>query len=300
MSSLKASNNTMNTFKRLVTSPIRYPGGKSAAIGFVCELLPKNTKKIVAPFFGGGSLEIALSQNLGIEVVGYDVFDLLVKYWQVQISHPKLLHKKLVGIPPTREMFSKVKERLKGIWEGKIKASNLEIATLYYFNHNTSYGPQFLGWPSSVYLQDTTYKRVLERVKNFLPGKLQVKCASFEKVIKNHPKDFLFCDPPYIMGDTSKMFKPIYPNANFPVHHKGFNHELLRDLLKKHKGGFILCYNNCKTIRDWYKNFKQSFPVWNYTFGQGETRIGKNREEGSKDNIKMSHEIIIFCPPRML
>jgi DNA adenine methylase len=81
---------------------------------------------------------------------------------------------------------------------------------------------------------------------------------------------------------------------NIPVHHNGFNHELLRDLLKAHKGGFVLSYNNCETIREYYKDFEQIFPTWNYSMGNGETRIGKNREEAGITNSKDSHEILIL------
>ena len=80
---------------------------------------------------------------------------------------------------------------------------------------------------------------------------------------------------------------------NIPVHHRDFPHEKLRDLLKKHKGKFILSYNDCPTIRKYYKGFKHYFPSWQYTMGQGETRIGKNRIEKGDDHIKKSHEIII-------
>jgi hypothetical protein len=31
--------------------------------------------------------------------------------------------------------------------------------------------------------------------------------------------------------------------------------------------------------------------------GQGETRIGQNREE-DQTHIKQSHEIMIYCPPK--
>ena len=93
------------------------------------------------------------------------------------------------------------------------------------------------------------------------------------------------------------MFKAMYPNCNFPIHHKHFNHELFRDMIKEHKGGFLITYNDCSTIREWYKDYKQIFPKWQYTFGQGEKRIGKNREENEEDNVKDSHEIIIVCFP---
>ena len=56
--------------------------------------------------------------------------------------------------------------------------------------------------------------------------------------------DFLFLDPPYYLGEDSKMFKGMYPNCNFAIHHNNFDHELMRDLLKKHKGGFFIT-NNC-------------------------------------------------------
>ena len=63
----------------------------------------------------------------------------------------------------------------------------------------------------------------------------------------------MYCDPPYYIGSDSKMFKGVYPMRNIPVHHKDFPHEKLRDMLKKHKGGFILSYNDCPTIRKYYK-----------------------------------------------
>ena len=67
-------------------------------------------------------------------------------------------------------------------------------------------------------------------------------------------------------------------------------------MLKKHKGGFILSYNDCPTIRKYYKGFKKLYPTWQYTMGQGETRIGKNRIEMGNKHIKNSHEILIFSP----
>ncbi|MCR8966447.1 hypothetical protein [Mycoplasma zalophidermidis] len=81
---------------------------------------------------------------------------------------------------------------------------------------------------------------------------------------------------------------------NIPVHHNGFNHKLLADLLKNHKGGFILSYNDCKTIRELYKDCKIVEVSWQYTMGQGETRIGKNRQEINNSHIKQSSEILII------
>ena len=96
LSSIKSSNlKSQNKYKRVSLSPIRYAGGKTLAVGHVVELLPKNIKKVVSPFFGGGSIEIALTKKLGMQVIGYDIFDILCNYWKFQIEKPDVLYKRL-------------------------------------------------------------------------------------------------------------------------------------------------------------------------------------------------------------
>jgi len=297
---VRSSNpNSQNRYKRVVLSPIRYAGGKSLAVGHVIELLPDNVKRVVSPFFGGGSIEIAMSKELDLEVIGYDIFDILCNYWKFQIEKPKLLYEKLKELKPNKKTFEKIRLILNDIWRKKVKSDPLTLAVYYVYNFNLSYGPGFMGWSSDIYLDETRYKRMIENIRDFDPKNLKLECADFREVIKNHPNDFLYCDPPYYIGKDSKMFKGIYPMRNIPVHHNGFPHEILRDLLKNHKGGFILSYNNCPTIREYYKGFKQFFPSWQYTMGQGETRIGLNRKNGNGSHIKESHEIIILGPPKI-
>ena len=133
----------------------------------------------------------------------------------------------------------------------------------------------------------------LERVKNFNVKNIKVECDSFENVIPLYKNDFLYCDPPYYLGGDSTVFKGLYPQRNFPIHHNNFNHELLKDLLLDHKGGFILSYNDTPTIRDWYKDFEIIELSINYTMGQGETRIGVNRRNKNANHIKETQELLI-------
>ena len=295
---ISSNPNSRNKYKRVALSPIRYAGGKSLAVGHVVELLPDNVKRVVSPFFGGGSIEIAMSKELGLEVIGYDIFDILCNYWKFQIEKLELLYNKLKELKPNKKTFEKIRLILNDVWKKKVKLDPLTLAVYYVYNFNLSYGPGFMGWSSNIYLNDKRYKRMIENIRDFNPKNLKVECADFQEVIKNHPNDFLYCDPPYYLGKDSKMFKGIYPMRNIPVHHNGFPHEVLRDLLKSHKGGFILSYNNCPTIKEYYKQFQQFFPAWQYTMGQGETRIGLNRKNGHGNHIKESHEMIIFCPPK--
>jgi len=293
LKSLRA-NGKKNKYKRYLGSPLRYAGGKSLAVGSILEYLPNNINYIVSPFFGGGSFEIACAKELDIPVKGYDIFDILVNYWNVQIQNPNLLYSRLKEIKPTKDNYQFVKEELKKHWLKEKELDSLTLATYYYFNHNLSYGPGFLGWMSSIYENENRYKTMLNKVRNFNVKNLSIECKSFEEVIPNFSNAFLYLDPPYYLGEDSKMFAGIYPQRNFPIHHKGFNHELLRDLLYSHKGKFILSYNDCPTIREWYKDFKIVNVSWQYTMGQGETRIGKNRLEKQMNHVKDSHEILII------
>ena len=66
----------------------------------------------------------------------------------------------------------------------------------------------------------------------------------------------------------------------------------------KHRGGFVLSYNDCSIIKEWYKDFNRIAPSWQYTFSQGDTRIGENRLRNSNGSyIKKSHELIIWKSP---
>ena len=292
-------------------TPIRYAGGKSRAYDFISSYIPfwPRPKKIISPFMGGGSLEVKWAHEMGIQVEAFDVFDVLTNYWQHQIHHPKRLYDILKGLEPTKEQYNEIKDILlhwdkvqnmfkdwkTDYYDRKSESLDDELGAAYYwFNHNLSYGPMFLGWFSSIYLKkESLYENSIERVRDFNCPNLSVKQSSFDKVIPNYKKDFIYADPPYYMekSEDNKMFKAIYPNSNFALHHIHFDHELLRDQLHSHEGKFLLSYNDCEWVRENYKGFKFKTPEWAYSYGQGETRIGKNKKN---NDPKQSHEILII------
>ena len=275
--------------------PLRYAGGKSLGVGHILERIPDGITSIASPFLGGGSVEIACAKELGLAVKGYDVFDILVNYWKRQLTAPIKLANTILQWKPTREEYNDVKARLKNHWLGNEPITDrTSLAAHYWFNHNLSYGPGFLGWMSKIYEEEDRYRRLVKKVADFRCRGLSVESLGFEKSIPRHQGDFLYCDPPYYLNGDSKMFRGIYPQRNFPIHHNQFDHSLLRDLLHQHKGGFVLSYNDCDVIREWYSSFEIVEVSWQYTLGQGETRIGKNRiENGTNHHVKRSHELLI-------
>jgi len=293
---------------------LRYAGGKSKAIKHITPFVEKYDK-IVSPFIGGGSLEVHWATTLNKKVIGYDVFDVLVNFWNILLNQNNDLADKMDQINPNAEEYARIKEILMKSAETQnmlkdwktdyykrddvISLDSLTMAAYYYFNHNCSYGPGYLGWGSSVYLKQKTWDKMIQSIRNFKTDNLRVGLMSFEESILKHKDRFLYLDPPYYLDKDNdkdnKMHKGMYPMKNIDVHHSGFDHELLRDLLLNHNGDFVLSYNNCETIREYYKDFEFYFPEWSYSMSNGESRIGKNRKELNDSKIvKESHEILII------
>lgn len=221
-------------YKRYLASPLRYAGGKSLAVGLIVELLPDDVKRVASPFMGGGSVEIAIANELDIEVHAYDVFDLLCNYWQVQLQEPAALNRRMRMFAPNRDTFTHIKKRLTEHWKHTGAPLNRwDAAAHYYFNSNTSYGPHFLGWPSDIYLSEERYTKMVEKSAVFRAPRLSVECADFQNSIH------------------------------------------------------------------WYADCNILTPAWQYTFGQGDTRIGYNRRTANGgSHIKKSHELLIWMPPK--
>ena len=132
-------------------------------------------------------------------------------------------------------------------------------------------------------------------MNNFNVKNLQVRHGRFEDVIPAHNGDFMYLDPPYVLGGDSKVFGGMYPSSSMPIYHKGFDHEKLAELLKKHRGGFVLSYNDCSWVRNTFKDYEIVELSWQYGMAVGITKIGKYRKKaGMNTNIKKSHELIIL------
>lgn len=299
-------------------TPLRYAGGKSKAYNIINEHIPFIPKslfdipypeRIVSPFMGGGSLESRWSSEKSVPVIGFDIFGALTNFWDVLLTNSDKLADKLSTLAPTQDEYNRIKEILiqwdytqdmLSEWSTdhykreSIELDNLTAAAYYFFNHNLSYGPMYLGWMSKIYQNQDRWNKTIERVRTYKNPNLNVYNGNFSDVIPEYKNDFLYLDPPYYLekDEDNKMFKGIYPNSNIDVHHTGFDHELLRDLLHSHQDKFIMSYNNCQTIREYYKDFDLYYPSWHYSYGVGETRIGKNKQEVG-NTPKESHEILI-------
>ena len=101
----------------------------------------------------------------------------------------------------------------------------------------------------STYLSRAEYRTVgLEKVRDYYNPNLSMEWGDCFDIIPKHQNDFLYLDPPY--KDTVS-----YYYGENGEHHKGFDHDKLVEVLREHKGGFVMSYDNNPSIKKLYKDF---------------------------------------------
>lgn len=287
------------TFK----SPLRYPGGKTRAIKTLDSLLPEgfhsSQKRVLAPFFGGGSFELFLTSHRH-QVAGADCFRQLVLFWQQLLNAPELLAPRLemykygddentagadiIKAPAgegdkgqripvfDKEDFLSFQETLRefeqtiGDQEGLVNTDDVGIAAKFYAVNRSSFsGSTLSGGFSKQAAVDRFTQSSIERVRDFYNPYLTVDEADFSEVLTRASDadsdgfDFIFLDPPYLLGGSKDK---LYGDNGST--HQGFDHHLLHSLLAVADTPFMLTYNDSDEVRALYEGYSIYEAAWSY------------------------------------
>lgn len=253
----------------LIKSPLRYPGGKSRAVKELLQYFPEGLDTVASPFLGGGSLELALASK-GVEVYGYDVFEPLTDFWQILLKEPKHLAEMVRQYYPltNSKFYSLQKEFL------KLKGKREKAAIFFVLNRASFSGTTLSGGMSPNHPRFT--QNIIDYIEGFKAEKLHVEKLDFHKSIEKHKNDFLYLDPPYANGEK------LYGHKGDT--HEDFDHTGLATVLKN-RDGWILSYNDCPKVRDWYEGFEILTPQW--TYGMNSDKKSSELLILSKDYIKI-------------
>jgi DNA adenine methylase len=244
---------------KLIKSPLRYPGGKYRARKEILSYFPDGITKVVSPFMGGGNIEINLA-NQGIKVHASDKFAPLVFCWHLINNHPvefaTLIQK---HYPLSKANFYREQKRFSELLDGKdFLEIRLKLATWFFILNRSSHSGTTLS--GRCYSQSDGFTQSsIDYVRNWQKlDKLNVNYADFKESLIHNRDAFVFADPPYMVESN------LYGNKGDL--HKDFDHQGLFELLNK-RDGWILCYNDCPTIREMYSRFKIIEPKWSYGMG---------------------------------
>ena len=259
-------------------SPLRYPGGKTRACKKFQRYIPKDITRICSPFFGGGSFELYSLMNYAIKIFAYDLFELLVVFWNCLLEDPQRLAELVSRYLPvvTREQFYHLQRTFKQIEDSWERA-----AATYVLNRTSFSGTMASGGFSPLDEKGRNGRfneNSLEFLKNFRVPKemLTVEQASFEVSIPQYPHEFIFLDPPYMV--ESKLYGRRGDLQNI-------DHELLADMLRS-RGNWMLCYNDCAEVRKLYRGFQvvddRDGLAWRY---------GMSMSKNSREVLILSNDV---------
>jgi len=260
-------------------SPLRYPGGKTRAAKILHEFVPQGITTVVSPFFGGGSFENFLSLK-GMKVTGFDYCQPLVNFWQSYLNEREALFKRAREM--SAEILSLEEDRVKQkelffSWREVALSSedSFESGVCYFALNRAAFsGMTLIAGPMSNKYIDVKFGT--KALANLEKIDFQVRSVEYRDCVEtvgNHPNDFLYLDPPYIMETEDK--EAIYGNNGDM--HRGFNHVGLRDALKEHKGQWLLSYLDVPEVRDLYSGFNFTNVTWRYSM-----KPGVNRPQGKE------------------
>ena len=234
---------------------LRYPGGKSRAVKYLSKYIPGGLDEICSPFFGGGALEISLARK-GVRVNAYDSFDELVIFWQQAFHNPLELAESVRKYHPlTKEQFYRMQADI------LTETNELEIAAMFYALNRSSFsGTTLSGGMSPGHSRFN--ENSIERLASSTFDNITIEKADFSESIPKNSGTFMYCDPPYLVESELYGVKG--------DKQKGFNHNLLREILGE-ADGWVLSYNNHEYICKLYDGYKIVEAEWAYGMNKSKT-----------------------------
>lgn len=240
----------------MVSSPLRYPGGKTRACKILDEIICEkgfNTSTVISPFFGGGSFEFYMSEKYGSKLIVNDKFKPLISFWlNVQTRARDLceeLRKLLNNV--SKDDFSAMRNTIMEESDTFLQACKYFVINRCSFSGATLSGGFSLEASKARFTESS-----IQRVENLKLSGVEFHNLDFTEFLKGK-RGLIFLDPPYYLEQSSKLY-----GNNGDMHEK-FDHEKLFKTIKLRKN-WIMTYNDCEYIRELYKDYEIRDVNWTY------------------------------------
>lgn len=254
----------------MLKSPLRYSGAKSKHLKHILPHIPNDIEKYIEPFFGGGSVGLAvLDKKLARAYHFNDFYEDLINFWKC-VSNPKTNwkvrewldnHFIQLSTDLKKEYFRWVKEN------GFAEFPDSFAAAQFYFINRCAYSGCMRGGFSESAANDRFTESSIERLADFV-GKLdnvELTAKDYKECFLNlSNKDFVYADPPYLLA---KGYKTLY------IDHEGFDHVLLAEELNKLDCRVLISYNDCQEILELYPGW--TVHRYEIKYGAANGKVGK-------------------------
>lgn len=273
-----------------------YYGGKQWAVPILLDLLPRNFKKYVEPFFGAGALFWALPEDNYRSYVINDHNHRLITFYEVLQNSTEfdLLLPLIAGTLHCEHQYNQAKQIYWQDWE---KTEKIKQAWSVWMLLNTSIGSQF----NTVFQKETKEHQRFGKHQSQIKGQKRRIHKKKDQIIKRFEKTIILCRDALSVIDLVDakevlIFEdPPYIGAN-QGHYKGYNEDDFIKLLEantKLKGMFLLThqehpvYDEYINVNGWYskkiEQISRAGPTktkkrieciaWNYDVNMGQRRL---------------------------
>ena len=250
-------------------SPLRYPGGKAQVYSFVKELLIKNDIlgcTYIEPYAGGAGVAMRLLFEEKVSRVIINDYDKSIyAVWYSILNYTDEFIELIRNIDISVETWYAQKEL-------QNYKSDLDLLTLgfssFFLNRTNRSGILKAGMiggkkQNGKYKIDCRFNKdkLIELIEKIASYRERIElynmdALEFIKIVKSRHNQFYFIDPPYY-----KKGKELYTNFYTHQDHVDLSKYLKQNMRSKK---ILLTYDNCREIRELYKNYTQNIRLLNY------------------------------------
>ena len=263
----------------MITSPLRYPGGKGKLYSQFKQIICNNNLLDLAytePFAGGYGIGIKLLINNDISHAIINDFDYhIYAIWKCIFDYTE----QFIALIDNTEINLQAWEKQKKVYNDYQNHSLLEVGFSAFFLNRTNYSGVLKGGPIGGIKQTGKYKidcrfnkaRLIKAIQNISVFRNKVEIYNMEvnefidTVILNRQNElFVNFDPPYVT--KGEILYKNYFNEN---DHKKLAKKITTTLQNVQ---WIMTYDDCEIIKQLYKDYNpQKFYLQYYA---GTKRIG--------------------------
>jgi DNA adenine methylase len=269
--------------KQKITTPLRYPGGKSKSLHKIIPHIRTPYDEFREPFVGGGSVFLTAIQEINpkarykINDLNYDLFC----FWKELKENGENL---IEAIQTIRDQYCDGKKLFESLSK---KESNTEFerALRFFVLNRTSFsGTTDCGGYSEESYRKRFTQSSIDRLKPFpnILKNVEINHGDYEALLSNGGTNvFIFLDPPYFKPVKSKLYGK---NGSL---HTSFNHERFAEKIKKCSHNWLITYDDCIEIRTLFSFAK----IYRWKAQYGMNNISKDRPKSGKELIITNYSL---------
>jgi site-specific DNA-adenine methylase len=253
----------------ILTTPLRYPGGKSKWTKLLYEYLPdmRDYEEWREPFLGGGSMPIEITKRYpDMRIWVNDLYPALYNFWTQLQSSGSEMSEHLLKIKEScvsGDVAKTILGEQKEIINDDVSSDFDKAVAFYYANKSSFSGLTVTGtFSESSHEMSFTRQNIMKLVSfQKLIRNWKITNEDYSVLLEKSPKTFVYLDPPYEL--TKQNSNNLYGKRGSM--HEGFNHDLFAKQCNESGMDCMISYNADQSVKDRFDGWEQAELDWTYT-----------------------------------